>query len=177
MSRIAKNPIFLPKGVEISIDNLLLTVKGKLGKLETKLHPSVKIFVEANCIKIIADKTSKINNALSGTMRAIIYNMVSGVDTGYEKKLVLVGVGYRAQSKDNHLSMSIGFSHPIEYSAPDGIIIQTPTQTEIVIKGCDKQKIGQVAANIRSYRPPEPYKGKGIKYSDEEIIRKVAKKK
>ncbi len=177
MSRVAKNPIALPKGVEAELDGNRLTVKGVKGTLTSDLHPSVQVEVEAGVIRVTPDKTNKIVNALAGTTRANINNMVIGVSAGYERKLTLVGVGYRVQAKGNSLSLSLGYSHPVEYEAPVGITLETPTQTEVLIKGTDKQVVGQVAANIRSYRSPEPYKGKGIRYSDEEIIRKEAKKK
>ena len=177
MSRIAKNPIIIPKDVEINLDGQQITVKGKKGTLISSLHKKVQINFKSGVINVEYDRNDKLVNALSGTTRAIINNMVHGVNFGFEKKLVLVGVGYRAQSKDKLLNLALGFSHPIEYEIPNGIVIETPTQTEIVIKGCDKQIVGQVAANIRSYRPPEPYKGKGIRYSDEVIVRKEAKKK
>ncbi len=177
MSRVAKNPIALPKGVEAKLDGNRLTVKGAKGTMSADLHPNVQVEVEAGVIKVNADKTNKTVNALAGTTRANINNMVVGVSAGYERKLTLVGVGYRAQGKGNSISLSLGFSHPVEYAAPQGITIETPSQTEIVVKGCDRQVVGQVAANIRAYRPPEPYKGKGIRYSDEEIVRKEAKKK
>jgi large subunit ribosomal protein L6 len=177
MSRIAKNPITVPKDVEAKLDGQLLTITGKKGILTSKLHQKVNIGFEDGLIRVLFDKSDREVNSLSGTTRAIINNMVTGVSAGFEKKLVLIGVGYRAQAKNNILSLSLGFSHPIEYEVPNGIVIETPTQTEIVIKGSDKQIVGQVAANIRSYRPPEPYKGKGIRYSDEVIVRKEAKKK
>ncbi len=177
MSRIAKNPITIPKDVEINLDGQQITVKGKKGTLISRLHNKVQINLNSGVINVEYDRNDKLVNALSGTTRALINNMVQGVNVGFEKKLVLVGVGYRAQSKDKLLNLALGFSHPIEYEIPNGIVIETPTQTEIVIKGCDKQIVGQVAANIRSYRPPEPYKGKGIRYSDEVIVRKEAKKK
>ncbi len=177
MSRIAKNPIIVPKDVETKLEGQLLTVKGKKGILTSKLHKKVNVSFTEGVIQVILDKNDQERNSLSGTTRAIINNMVIGVNTGFEKKLVLIGVGYRAVAKNNVLSLSLGFSHPIDYQVPEGIAIETPTQTEIVVKGCDKQIVGQVAANIRSYRPPEPYKGKGIRYSDEVIVRKEAKKK
>lgn len=177
MSRVAKNPIALPKGVEANLDGTRLTVKGAKGTLVSDLHPKVQVQVEAGLIKVASDRNDKIVDSLAGTARANINNMVVGVSAGYERKLMLVGVGYRAQSKGNTLSLSLGFSHPVEYEAPVGITLETPTQTEILVKGIDKQVVGQVAANIRAYRSPEPYKGKGIRYSDEEIIKKEAKKK
>ncbi|MEI7868545.1 MAG: 50S ribosomal protein L6 [Candidatus Methylumidiphilus sp.] len=177
MSRIAKTPIILPKGVEAKIEGSEITVKGIKGTISINLHTIVQVQIEEGYIKIISDKTNKFANSLAGTSRAIINNMVVGVSIGYEKKLNLVGVGYRAQGKENILALSLGFSHPIEYRIPIGIVIETPSQTEILVKGCDKQIVGQVAANIRAFRPPEPYKGKGIRYSNEVIIRKEAKKK
>lgn len=177
MSRVAKNPIALPKGVEAKLEGRCLTIKGAKGTLTADLHPSVNIEVNADIIQVIPDKSNKSVNALSGTTRANINNMVVGVSSGYEKKLTLFGVGYRAQGRGSSVSLSLGFSHPIEYEAPAGVTIETPTQTEILIKGSDKQIVGQVAANIRSYRPPEPYKGKGIRYFNEEILKKEAKKK
>lgn len=177
MSRVAKNPIVLPKGVDVVLDGTRLVVKGAKGTLVSELHPSVQVQVEPGVVKVISDRTNKLVNALAGTTRANINNMVIGVSAGYERKLTLVGVGYRAQGKGSSVSLSVGYSHPVEYEAPLGISIETPTQTEILIKGTDKQVVGQVAANIRAYRPPEPYKGKGIRYSDEEIIKKEAKKK
>ncbi|MDD5034807.1 MAG: 50S ribosomal protein L6 [Methylococcaceae bacterium] len=177
MSRVAKNPITLPKGVEVKLEGMMLTVKGAKGVMTRELHPSVKVDVSSNVIQVHGDRENAAVNALSGTTRANISNMVVGVSAGYERKLTMVGVGYRAQAKGNILSLSLGYSHPIEFESPEGIVIETPTQTEILVKGCDKQVVGQVAANIRAYRSPEPYKGKGIRYSDEEIIRKEAKKK
>jgi large subunit ribosomal protein L6 len=177
MSRVAKNPVNLPKGVEAKLEGLHLTVKGGRGSLTRQLHPKVKVEIDGGAISVQSDRTDKTVNALAGTTRANINNMVVGVSAGYEKKLNLVGVGYRAAAKGNILSLTLGFSHPVEFQAPDGIALETPTQTEIIVRGCDKQVVGQVAADIRAYRSPEPYKGKGIRYSDEEIIRKEAKKK
>jgi len=177
MSRVAKIPITLPKGVEVNLVGTRLTVKGAKGTLSSDLHPSVQVEIESGLVRVIPNKADKTINALAGTTRANINNMVVGVSAGYERKLTLVGVGYRAQSKGNSVSLSLGYSHPVEYEAPSGITIETPTQTEILVKGIDKQVVGQVAANIRAYRSPEPYKGKGIRYSDEEIIKKEAKKK
>lgn len=177
MSRVAKNPVVLPSGVSASLVEDRLTVKGSLGILSIGLHPRVEIKVGPDAITVTSDRENRLVNALAGTTRANIANTVHGVSKGYERKLVMVGVGYRAQSKGDTLSLSLGFSHPIEFPVPDGIKIETPSQTEILVKGCDKQKVGQVAANIRAYRPPEPYKGKGVRYSDEIIIRKEAKKK
>lgn len=177
MSRVAKNPIVLPKGVDVTIGASDITVKGAKGVLTAALHPEVPVALENGQIVISMDKARPKQVALAGTTRANIANMVTGVSAGYEKKLALVGVGYRAQAQGQKLSLSLGFSHPVDYMAPAGITIETPTQTEILVKGCDKQVIGQVAANIRAYRPPEPYKGKGVRYADEVIIKKEAKKK
>ena len=177
MSRVAKNPIVLPKGVEASLVANGITIKGAKGTLSAQIHPKVPVSVESGQIVITMDKGDQKQVALAGTTRANIANMVTGVSTGYEKKLALVGVGYRAQAQGQKLSLSLGFSHPVDYMAPSGITIETPSQTEILVKGCDKQAIGQVAANIRAYRPPEPYKGKGVRYADEVIIKKEAKKK
>lgn len=177
MSRIAKAPITLPKGVDININGSNLSVKGSKGELSCELHNAVSLEVADNIIQVKWDKSDKIAQAQAGTARAIVNNMVTGVSAGFEKKLTLVGVGYRAQSKGNTLGLSLGFSHPVEYEVPAGITIETPSQTEIVVKGTDKQKVGQVAAEIRAYRPPEPYKGKGVRYADEHVVRKEAKKK
>jgi len=174
MSRVAKNPIKLPAGVEISISGSQLNVKGPKGKLELVLHPSVSLAENDGeyLVKPIGDKSA----AMAGTFRALVNNMVIGVSDGFSKKLQLVGVGYRAQLQGTKLNLALGFSHPIEYQAPEGIKIETPSQTEIIVSGCDKQKVGQAAAEIRSYRPPEPYKGKGVRYADERVVRKEAKK-
>ncbi len=177
MSRIAKNPIPIPKGVEVVLGADQISVKGSKGLLTTNRSPLVAVKVEDGFVHVEDDRSDRAKNSMGGTMRANLANMIHGVSSGYERKLVLVGVGYRAQTKGNVLSLSLGFSHPLDFEPPAGITIETPSQTEIVIKGCDKQAVGQVAANIRAYRPPEPYKGKGVKYSDEEIIRKEAKKK
>lgn len=177
MSRIAKNPVPIPKGVEAILGDNQITVKGSKGTLSAPVHPLVKAEIADGLITIVYDRDNKQQNALAGTTRANIANMVKGVSTGYEKKLTMVGVGYRAQAKGQTVSLSLGFSHPVEYTVPEGITVETPTQTEIVIKGSDKQQVGQVAANIRAYRAPEPYKGKGVRYSDEQIVKKEAKKK
>lgn len=177
MSRIAKAPIAVPNGVDIKIDGSSLTVKGSKGELSFELNSAVGLEVADNLIHVKWDKNDKIAQAQAGTARAIVNNMVTGVTAGFEKKLTLVGVGYRAQAKGNTLGLSLGFSHPVDYEAPAGITIETPSQTEILVKGTDKQKVGQVAAEIRAYRPPEPYKGKGVRYADEHVVRKEAKKK
>jgi len=177
MSRIGKNPIVLPDKVEVAIGPGELTVKGPLGTLKQRLSPDVKVAVEGRVMKFETANGSQQANAMSGTMRAIVANMVNGVGKGFEKKLSLVGVGYRAQAQGNKLNLSLGFSHPIVHMLPDGIKAETPTQTEIVIKGIDRQKVGQVAAEIRAYKSPEPYKGKGVRYADEKVTIKETKKK
>jgi large subunit ribosomal protein L6 len=177
MSRVAKSPIVIPKGVDVSVANGMVTLKGSKGTLSTSIHPLIEVQLNDGVITVVGDRADRKKNALAGTTRANIANMVTGVSAGYERKLTLVGVGYRAQAKGQSISLTLGFSHPIEFKAPDGITLETPSQTEILVRGCDKQQVGQVAANLRSYRPPEPYKGKGVRYSDEEIVRKEAKKK
>jgi len=174
MSRVAKSPIKLPSGVDINISGSQLNVKGPKGKLELVLHPSVSFDVVDG--EYVVKPESDKNLAMAGTFRSLVQSMVTGVSTGFQKKLQLVGVGYRAQAQGNKLNLALGFSHPVEYSAPEGITIETPSQTEIIVSGCDKQKVGQVAAEIRAYRPPEPYKGKGVRYADERVARKEAKK-
>jgi large subunit ribosomal protein L6 len=174
MSRVAKNPIKLPSGVAINISDSLLSVKGPKGNLDVVLHPGVS-FDENDGEYMVKPDGAK-NMAMAGTFRALVSNMVTGVSTGFQKKLQLVGVGYRAQVQGDKLNLALGFSHPVEYAAPEGITIETPSQTEIIVSGCDKQKVGQVAAEIRAYRPPEPYKGKGVRYADERVARKEAKK-
>ncbi len=176
MSRIAKNPITVPSGVDIKIDGADISVKGGKGNMQLTLHESVAIEQNDGALNISPKKESKGGWAMAGTFRALINNMVQGVSGGFEKKLSLVGVGYRAQANGKILNLSLGFSHPIDYSVPEGITVETPSQTEIVVSGCDKQKVGQVAAEIRAYRPPEPYKGKGVRYLDEHVARKEAKK-
>jgi large subunit ribosomal protein L6 len=176
MSRIANQPINIPAGVEVNIANNIVLIKGKIGEMSFSYHEDINIVYENDCIKISTDDTSKFVKAMTGTSRALLQNIVTGVTEGFERKLDIVGVGYRAATDNKKLNLTLGFSHPVVFDIPDGISIETPSQTEIVIKGSDKQKVGQVAANIRAYRPPEPYKGKGVKYSDERIIRKEAKK-
>jgi large subunit ribosomal protein L6 len=177
MSRVAKNPISVPSGVEIKIANDEINVKGSKGNMQLAIHNSVKVNQEDGVLKIEPVKESKDSWAMAGTFRALINNMVVGVSSGFSKKLQLVGVGYRAQAKGKVLNLNLGFSHPIDYAVPEGVTVETPSQTEIVVSGCDKQKVGQAAAVIRSYRPPEPYKGKGVRYADEHVVRKEAKKK
>lgn len=175
MSRIANNPVVIPSGVDVKLNGQNLAVKGSKGEMTMNIHEDVFVEHSDNVISIQAEKTK--NMAMAGTMRSLINNLVVGVSTGFEKKLDLVGVGYRAQAKGKTLNLSLGFSHPVDYPVPEGVKIETPSQTEVVISGADKQKVGQVAAEIRAFRPPEPYKGKGVKYSDERIVRKEAKKK
>lgn len=177
MSRVGKSPVVIPKGVEVNVDGGRLSVKGAKGQLEHSVHGLVEARIDGDKIRFAPKNESKEANALSGTTRSIANNMMVGVNQGFEKKLTLVGVGYRAQAKNDTVTLSLGFSHPVEFQSPDGVSIETPSQTEIVIKGCDKQSVGQVAANIRSLRPPEPYKGKGVRYADEYVARKEAKKK
>jgi len=174
MSRIAKNPIELPKGVELKQADGRVSVKGSKGTLEMMLHPAVELELEENVVRLAPINESDM--ALAGTMRALIANMVEGVTNGFERKLALVGVGYRAAAQGQSLNLQLGFSHPVEFSIPDGVTIETPSQTEIVVRGSDKQQVGQVAAKIRAFRPPEPYKGKGIRYADERVVMKEAKK-
>lgn len=174
MSRVAKNPIKLPSGVDINISGSQLSVKGPKGNLAVNLHPSISF--DENDGEYLVKPDSDKYLAMAGTFRSLVNNMVIGVSTGFQKKLQLVGVGYRAQVQGNKLNLALGFSHPINHAMPEGITIETPSQTEIIVSGCDKQKVGQVAAEIRAYRPPEPYKGKGVRYSDERVARKEAKK-
>ena len=177
MSRVAKNPVAIPPSVSVSITGGRLDVKGPKGSISREINSFVEIKQESSSLRVEPRSHTLKAIEQSGTARAIIQNMVTGVSTGFERKLVMVGVGYRAQSKGSSLSLSLGYSHPVEYDVPAGITVETPSQTEILVKGCDKQLIGQVAANIRSFRGPEPYKGKGIRYADEVIVRKEAKKK
>ncbi len=176
MSRVANAPIALPSGVEVKMDGQKVSVKGAKGQLELDVHPSVEVAREDSDLRVAA-RAEGGSLAMAGTMRALLNNMVTGVSAGFEKRLVLVGVGYRAQMQGSALNLSLGFSHPVNFEAPEGVSLETPSQTQIVVSGIDKQKVGQAAANIRAYRPPEPYKGKGIKYADEIIVRKEAKKK
>jgi large subunit ribosomal protein L6 len=177
MSRVAKAPVQIPKGVEVKFNENNLTVKGAKSQLSFDFNPAVGISIEDNVIRMQWDKNNQQSIAQAGTARALINSMVKGVSEGYEKKLALVGVGYRAQAKGNVLSLTLGFSHPVEFQVPEGVTVETPSQTEIVVKGSDKQQVGQVAAKIRAYRPPEPYKGKGVRYADENVAKKEAKKK
>ncbi len=177
MSRIAKSPISLPSGVEVKLDGQIVSVKGPKGSMELRVNDLVAINQDDGVIKVSPKQEDKSSWAMAGTMRALINNLVTGVTQGFERKLELVGVGYRAQAKGKVLNLSLGFSHPVEYMVPEGIEIATPSQTEIVVSGTNKQLVGQVAAEVRAYRPPEPYKGKGVRYSDEHVVRKEAKKK
>lgn len=177
MSRVAKNPIILPHGVEFSIVGEELAVKGPLGSLKIKANSAVTIVKEGDALVCKAVEGAVNAGPLSGTMRALVANMVTGVSKGFEKKLNLVGVGYRAQAAGDILNLTLGFSHPVAHKMPAGVKVETPTQTEILIKGVDKQQVGQVAAEVRAYRKPEPYKGKGVRYADEVIVIKETKKK
>jgi large subunit ribosomal protein L6 len=177
MSRIAKYPVEIPAKVEVALGQADLTVKGPLGTLRQPLPGDVVVKVEGSSITFAAANDTMQANAMSGTMRALVANMVHGVAQGFEKKLTLVGVGYKAQAQGNKLNLALGFSHPIVHVLPEGVKAETPTQTEIVIKGVDRQKVGQVAAEIRAYKSPEPYKGKGVRYSDERVVMKETKKK
>ncbi len=177
MSRIANNPVDVPGGVDVTLDGQTVSVKGGKGTLNLTVHELVEIRLEDNALLLAATKSDRNSNALVGTFRSLVNNMVVGVSDGFQKSLELQGVGYRAQIRGKKLILTLGFSHPIEYSIPDGIEVETPTQTQILVKGIDKQLVGQVSAEIRSFRPPEPYKGKGVRYIDEHVRRKEAKKK
>jgi large subunit ribosomal protein L6 len=177
MSRIAKYPVTIPEKVEVSIADSQIAVKGPLGTLKKAIGAGVVVKIENGKVTFAAADESKESNALSGTTRANVANMVQGVRQGFEKRLQLVGVGYRAQAQGAKLNLTLGFSHPIVYALPEGVKAETPTQTEIVIKGVDRQKVGQVAAEIRAYKPPEPYKGKGVRYVGEVVTLKETKKK
>lgn len=177
MSRIAKSPVALPSGVEVKVNGTEVSVKGTKGNLTKVLNDQVDVQVNDGVVLVNPKAESKTAWAQAGTARALINNMVQGVTEGFEKKLQLVGVGYRAQAQGKVLNLTLGFSHPVNHELPEGITVETPSQTEIIVKGADKQVVGQVAAEIRGYRPPEPYKGKGVKYADEYILRKEAKKK
>ncbi len=177
MSRIAKNPVIVPAGVEVNLTTAAITVKGPMGSLTQVLTPKVRVSLADGELQVSAADESRQAHAMSGTTRALLANLVMGVSKGFERKLTLVGVGYRAQAQGSKLSLSLGFSHPVEHAMPEGVKVETPTQTEIVIKGADKQKVGQVAADVRAYRPPVPYKGKGVRYANEVVVLKVTKKK
>ena len=177
MSRIAKMPVDIPQGVDFTFEARVVSVKGPKGELRMRVHDAVEVARDNGVVMCRPRGEAAEAVAQAGTARSLIANMVKGVCDGFEKRLRLVGVGYRAQMKEDVLNMSLGFSHPVEYRCPDDVSIETPSQTEIVVRGADKQRVGQAAAEIRSYRPPEPYKGKGVRYSDEIVVRKEAKKK
>ena len=177
MSRIAKEAVAIPQGVEVSVNGQVVSAKSKLGQMTLNVHPLVKVVIEDKNIHVQQADDSADSNMQSGTTRALIHNMIVGLDKGFEKKLQLVGVGYRAQAKGKVLNLALGFSHPVEHALPEGVTCETPSQTEIVLKSYDKALLGQVAADIRAYRAPEPYKGKGIRYADEVVLIKDAKMK
>jgi large subunit ribosomal protein L6 len=177
MSRVGKMPIALPDGVQVVISDLNILVKGPLGELTQSLNGLVGVINESNSLKFKPSNESAEANAMTGTLRALVNNMVSGVTKGFEKKLTLVGVGFKAQAQGDKLNLSLGFSHPVNHAMPKGVKCETPTPTEIIIKGIDCQKVGQVAAEVRRYREPEPYKGKGVRYADEKVVLKETKKK
>jgi len=177
MSRVGKSPIAVPKGAEVTLSDAEIVVKGPLGTIKQAMNPLVKVANDNGTLTLQPTDESREANAMSGTMRALIANMVKGVTAGFERKLTLVGVGYRAQVQGDKLNLSLGFSHPVVHQMPQGVKCETPTPTEILIKGIDRQQVGQVAAEVRGYRPPEPYKGKGVRYADEVVILKETKKK
>ncbi len=177
MSRVAKAPVDLPQGVEFKLSGMTASMKGSKGQLSMELNSEVELKQEDNAITVMPRSGSRFATAIAGTTRALLANMVQGVSEGFEKKLELVGVGYRAQAQGNKLNLTLGFSHPVVYEMPEGVSVETPSQTEVVVKGIDKQKVGQAAAEIRRHRPPEPYKGKGVRYADERVVIKEAKKK
>lgn len=177
MSRIASAPVAIPSGVELNLDGQKVSVKGPKGEMQFSAHQLVRMEQDDGVLRVHTRQDSKAAVALAGTTRALVNNMVHGVSNGFEKRLQVNGVGYRAQGQGQTLNLTLGFSHPVAYKVPEGVTVETPTQTEIVVKGADKQQVGQVAAEIRAFRPPEPYKGKGIRYSDEYVLRKQAKKK
>jgi len=177
MSRVANNPIELPKGVEATLTDTTVAVKGSKGNLQLELHSLVGVTQDGDVLQVAGKVATRQARAMAGTFRSLINNMVVGVSDGFQKKLELQGVGYRAKAEGKNVNLTLGFSHPINYALPDGVTAETPSQTEIIISGADKQRVGQVAAEIRDFRPPEPYKGKGVRYADERVFRKEAKKK
>lgn len=177
MSRVASIPVEIPEGVEVTLSGNALSVKGSKGSLSLNCHDAVEVVRDDTVLRFSARQNSKISRAMAGTTRALVNNMIVGVSTGFEKRLQLVGVGYRAQIQGKEINLTLGFSHPVKYKLPDGVDGETPSQTEIVLKSADKQLLGQAAAEIRGFRPPEPYKGKGVRYADEHVRRKEAKKK
>ena len=177
MSRVAKAPVDIPSGVDISVDGHKVSAKGPKGSSELAVHPSISVALEDGQLRVAPGDQEQKTVALAGTMRSLLNNLVTGVSAGFEKKLELRGVGYRAQAQGKLVNLTLGFSHPVAHPIPDGIEVSTPSQTEIVVAGIDKQLVGQVAADLRAYRPPEPYKGKGVRYADEHVVMKEAKKK
>ena len=177
MSRVANNPIELPKGVETTLTDTTVAVKGSKGNLQLELHSLVGVTQDGDVLQVAGKVATRQARAMAGTFRSLINNMVVGVSDGFQKKLELQGVGYRAKAEGKNVNLTLGFSHPIHCALPDGVTAETPSQTEIIISGADKQRVGQVAAEIRDFRPPEPYKGKGVRYADERVFRKEAKKK
>jgi large subunit ribosomal protein L6 len=177
MSRVAKNPVAIPAGIEVKFSATEVSVKGTLGTLSTALCSEVDVKLDNDQLTFVAKNDSKFARSMSGTLRSLLNNMVQGVSKGFTKKLTLVGVGYRAQAQGDALNLSLGFSHPVVHKMPAGVKVETPSQTEIIITGADKQQVGQVAAEVRAYRSPEPYKGKGVRYSDEVVVLKETKKK
>jgi large subunit ribosomal protein L6 len=177
MSRVANNPVTMPKGVEAKLSESEFSVKGSKGNLTMSLHEAIAVAQDGDVLKVSAKDSSRKSNALAGTFRALINNMVVGVSEGFERRLQLQGVGYRAKAQGNSLNLTLGLSHPVDFEVPEGVKVDTPSQTEIVLTGADKQLVGETAAKIRAFRPPEPYKGKGIRYVDENVYRKEAKKK
>ena len=177
MSRVAKSPVALVKGVQADLKGNSLTVKGPKGSLHLECHSEVKVDMDNGKLRVAPRSGSRFSSAMAGTTRSLINNMVTGVTAGFERRLTLVGVGYRARVQGQQLEMTLGFSHPIQYRVPEDVTVQTPSQTEIVVRGIDRQRVGQVAAELRRFRPPEPYKGKGVRYADERVVLKEAKKK
>jgi large subunit ribosomal protein L6 len=177
MSRVAKKPIAVSKGVTAEVSADAVTVKGPKGSLTMDLNRDVEVKQAESELQVVARSGGRFANAMAGTTRALIQNMITGVSEGFQRKLELVGVGYRAQAQGQKVNLTLGFSHPVVYEVPQGITVETPSQTEILVKGSDKQRVGQVAAELRRFRPPEPYKGKGVRYADERIVLKEAKKK
>lgn len=177
MSRVANNPIPVPQGVEVVLDGSNVSVKGSKGELTLVLHEGVAVDRDGDELRVSARDEEAGSRAMAGTMRSLLNNMVIGVSEGYERRLTINGVGYRAQAQGKSLALTLGFSHPVQYPIPEGIDVETPSNTEILVKGVDKQLVGQVSAEIRAFRPPEPYKGKGVRYADERVRRKEAKKK
>lgn len=176
MSRVADSPVALPAGVECKITGNIIQIKGSKGSIQHCVHVLVGVTHAGSFLKMSANNPSKLAHALAGTTRAVLQNIVTGVHVGFERKLVIIGIGYRVQAKENYINLALGFSHVVNFLIPEGITIDIPSQTEITVRGIDKQKVGQVAADIRAYRPVEPYKGKGIRYADEKVVRKEAKK-